>query len=447
MLNLRESKCLKVIAIAVLLSFLPTQSSWAGRGRRGGNTSGDLIVSAIGGASGPLTAVVFNVNPYVMLITSGTRYALIEAGCDPQTTMLVTAAVSAGADSRFAGEGLLSDAMIKAVVKRIVAAEVTYELSRSEGDRWYAGMVGSLAGYATGMGIEGAYGNEDGFNAYMEQLPESAARILVSGGISSLIRYKLLPSLLGERSMALQFYGHDVASLGGNLATEATEEFGILPERTTYRVVAKYDEPTGDKFIYHPEERREATDLEVAEFERYGTNTLYSLSTSENGAAVINKRVFDKEKGDIHFFESASPKFTAQVKNWEKKGYKCIADPRTGRVLVLSISKYDPRPRLAWQDQGRVVEARDDKGNIKYVPQRSVKPKRGETITLKYYKVPFSDEVKDTEVSWDGVARYRHEQEEYPGKVVIPVGAEETRPSPYQQNPIGGDQKPKDPTP
>ncbi|TRZ51249.1 MAG: hypothetical protein D4S01_05170, partial [Dehalococcoidia bacterium] len=214
MLSLRKHRWLKIIAAALILAFIPAQSSWAGRGRRGGNSSGDIIVAAIGGAATPLSCYFFGANPTTLLVTSGTRFALVKAGCDPQTTMLVTAAVGGMTGSALSGEKLFSDVMLKQIVKRIVAAEVTYELSRSEGSRWYAGMVGSMAGYMTGMGIEGAYGNKEGFDSYAEQLPESAVRIAVSGGISSLIRYKLLPQLLGKNSLALNLYGQDVASLG-----------------------------------------------------------------------------------------------------------------------------------------------------------------------------------------------------------------------------------------
>lgn len=387
MLSFRKNKWLKAIAIALVLAFLPAQTSFA-RGRRGGNSSGDIILAALGGAAVPVSAYIFNANPYVMVITSAVRYGMIEAGADPQTTMLVTAGVGGVASGYFNPGANMADTMVKSVVKRIVAAEVTYELAQHEGTRPFAGLGGALAGHLTGAGIEKAYGNIEGYrgangkyvagyNDYMTA--ESFARMFISGGVSSLIRYELLPALFGDDSMALRLYGHELASLGGSLAVEGTEELGILPERTTYRVAQRIDssyfvkeggyEPTAkDKEVINQYDERSRDGLTWYDKEQ---STLKIVRKEQGTWLVYHLRVCDEGEG-----------VADDIKDMAERGYQF----RMFRV--------------------------DDKNEQLLALYKTVEPKEGETFTFKYNKVPFSKNVKNIQIGVDGIGRVSIPSEE-----------------------------------
>jgi len=190
----------KIVALLVIISFSFVQPAWA-RGRRGGNSGGDLAIAAIGGAAiaaGPVLGAyiaggeVGNAAYQASLASSTSSLAvgniasagLTAGGVDPHTTRLI----SAGAGG-FAGgissvnsindgltqQGLASLTSSQAsgkiwgsVANSMVSSEVGYQLSQS--DMPLSGAVGSLAGSFAGGFVEGAIGgvNAPSYESYVK---------------------------------------------------------------------------------------------------------------------------------------------------------------------------------------------------------------------------------------------------------------------------------------
>ena len=361
MLNFRQSKCLKVIAILVILTFVPVQTSWAGRGRRGGNATGALIIAAIGGAAMPLTIAIAGGNAaYLALAGSAVGTVLAKAGVDPRVNALVTAAVQGILGGGLASIGQSADIVTRTiiiqVVKRVVMAEVSYELNRA-GLGPLAGLAAAGAGIAVD-GVVAGLGGEASWNSFIKgstaaKQPSLGARIvstLVVEGISGLIQAGL-QAAAGDNQLAMR-YGGNISNLGGSLAGayiggplgEAIFPGADTGQSTTYRIADKIDPGN-----FRLKDSRKATAEEIQTLKGLEDGKTYQLA--KDGITVVEYKL----QGDnIIISEANSTKFTAQYKNdMERRGYAFKVDNK-GRVLELIEAQQ--APRFVW-------ESIDDKGH------------------------------------------------------------------------------------
>ncbi|MBL7084758.1 MAG: hypothetical protein ISS43_01435 [Candidatus Omnitrophica bacterium] len=344
MLNFRQSKCLKITAILIILTFVPAQTSWAGRGRRGGNSTGALVIAAIGGAAMPLTAYIgatlYGPNTaYLLLIGTAAGTVLSKAGVDPRVNAIVTAAITG-----LAGQGLgaLSGAtvnagtIIQSVVTRIVMAEVSYELSKA-GLGPLAGLAASGAGMLMGVGFDVAAGVDVTSGSYQQAFMGNLVKMLVREGVMGLVRLGV-QAAAGDNNLALQ-YGSNITSLAGTATGYVME--GLLPEQGVKKVVVGTTKP------YEVREHAPINAEDYAKLEEHGAPVFLEV---EDGKIKIVEYELKKDKqGKYHIVDKTERLTNLTLKDkvaWEKRGYEFRADPRKGEIMKLDTP--DTKLHFVW---------------------------------------------------------------------------------------------------
>lgn len=240
----RNKSFFQLVALLVIISFSFVQPAWA-RGRRGGNSSGDLAMAAVGGAALPLGAVVgagiagggFAGPAYQAALSSSTfgmaagsiaRAGLTLEGVDPTTTRWVSAGVSglASGFSTVSSANLTGSAITteigKSMVSSMVSSEVGYQLN--EAGVPLGGAIGSIAGSFAGGFTQGVLSGK-GFSGSLSKGAGYAIGKNNDGYTGSNIGYAVASNLVSdaivgmvdERSLARPYAGY-VGGLGGRLA-------------------------------------------------------------------------------------------------------------------------------------------------------------------------------------------------------------------------------------
>lgn len=217
----QKSVWFKAIAIAIIISLMPIQGVYAGRGRRGGNDFLDIVISFVGGASKPLSAVLqaqmagtvgsaAYTNALNSITIRGMWSGIVRAGARLAGADRHTAGLLGAISGGFAG-GLYSARMgaqgrviFNSVVTAIVAFEAGYWAAQAGIP--VPGLIGSLAGTLT-WGVLSGQGFGSG------QLLRSA----LSAGVADAINLAL-GAAVGKRSPARAYIGN-IGNLVGSLAS------------------------------------------------------------------------------------------------------------------------------------------------------------------------------------------------------------------------------------
>lgn len=294
---------LRLIALIAIISISFVQPALA-RGRRGGNSGGDLAMAALGGAALPLGAVVgagiagggFVGPAYEAALSSSTfgmaaggiaSAGLTAGGVDPHTSNLISAGVSglAGGLAFINSAELTSRAAItaqlgKSLTSSMVGAEVGYQLNKAGVP--LAGAIGSVAGSFAGGFTQGALSGKD----FSGGLAQGAAYAIGKNGsnigyaVASNLVSDAIVGMVDERSLARPYAGY-VGGLGGRLTGHFADaaisrelsilspdygkqaKFGYVPAEQTFAGMQididyrKKQEQKGHDFFYKNGELRE----------------------------------------------------------------------------------------------------------------------------------------------------------------------------------------------